>query len=43
VSATAPVAYNSETRTVSLTSSSITINGTAVALGATITVNARLA
>jgi hypothetical protein len=28
---------------VSLTSSSITVNGTAVALGGTITVNARLA
>jgi hypothetical protein len=45
VAATSPVLYNSETQTVSLdlTAGGITINGTAVALGGTITVNARLA
>jgi uncharacterized Zn-binding protein involved in type VI secretion len=37
------VAYDAETQTVSLSSTSITVNGTAVALGGTITVNARLA
>jgi hypothetical protein len=37
------VAYNSETQTVSLSATTITVNGTAVALGGTITVNARLA
>lgn len=42
VAATAPVAYNAETQTVSLSETEITINGTAVALGGTITVNARL-
>lgn len=41
--ATAPLAYDAETQTVSLTTTSITINGTAVDLGGTITVNARLA
>ena len=43
VAATAPLAYDSGTQTVSLSSTTITINGTAVALGGTITVNARLA
>jgi hypothetical protein len=45
VAATSPVLYNAETQTVSLdlTAGGITINGTAVALGGTITVNARLA
>jgi hypothetical protein len=43
IAATAPVAYNAETQTVSLSETTITINGTAVALGGTITVNARLA
>jgi hypothetical protein len=42
VAATAPVAYNAETQTVSLTSDQITINGTAVALGGTVTVLAKL-
>jgi hypothetical protein len=43
VAATSPVVYNAETQTVSLSATTITINGTAVALGGTITVNARLA
>jgi len=43
VAATAPLAYDSGTQTVSLSATTITINGTAVALGGTITVNARLA
>jgi hypothetical protein len=43
IAATAPLAYDSGTQTVSLSSTTITINGTAVALGGTITVNARLA
>jgi hypothetical protein len=44
IAATSPILYNSETKTVSidLTAGGITINGTAVALGGTITVNARL-
>lgn len=43
IAATAPVAYNAETQTVSLSATTITVNGSAVALGGTITVNARLA
>lgn len=45
VAATSPILYDSETQTVSidLTAGGITINGTAVALGGTITVDARLA
>jgi hypothetical protein len=43
VAATAPVAYNAETQTVSLSATTITVNGTAVELGGSITVNARLA
>lgn len=42
VAATSPLAYNSETQTVSLTQTSITINGTAVALGGTVTIQAVL-
>ncbi len=44
VAATSPIVYNAETQTISIdtTAGGITINGTAVALGGTITVNARL-
>jgi hypothetical protein len=43
IAATSPLAYDSGTQTVSLSATTITVNGTAVALGGTITVNARLA
>jgi hypothetical protein len=45
VAATSPILYDSGTQTVSIdvNAGGITINGTAVALGGTITVNARLA
>ena len=44
VAATSPIVYDSGTQTISIntTAGGITINGTAVALGGTITVNARL-
>jgi hypothetical protein len=43
IAATSPLAYDSETQTVSLSETGITVNGTAVALGGTITIDARLA
>jgi hypothetical protein len=44
VAATSPIQYNAETQTVSIntTTAGITINGTAVALGGTVVVEARL-
>jgi hypothetical protein len=44
VAATSPIQYNAGTQTVSIdvNAGGITINGVAVALGGTITVNARL-
>lgn len=42
IAATSPLAYNAETQTVSLSQTTITVNGTAVALGGTVTVLAVL-
>jgi hypothetical protein len=44
VAATSPILYDAETQTVSIdvTAGGITINGTAVALGGSVTINARL-
>jgi hypothetical protein len=42
IAATSPLAYNSMTQTVSLSATTITVNGSAVALGGTVTVLAQL-